>query len=83
MNAVNRHAKQVTLLDAMLKHAENLDDSVSVTVNGLGQVTRCEGVLTEVDGVHTVKSVRANLIALITQARADQQQRLAECEKES
>ena len=76
-------AKQVMLLDAMLKHAEDLDDSVSVTVNGLGQVTRCEGgVLRQVDQVTTVTSVRKNLIALITQARADQQQRLAEYEKE-
>ena len=59
---VQHHATQVTMLDAMLKHAENLDGAIDVSLTSLGGT---------VSG-----SVRTNLIALLAKAQADQQRRV-------
>lgn len=56
------HTTQVTVLDAMLKHAETLDGTIDVSLTSLGGT---------VSG-----SARLNLIALLDKARADQQRRV-------
>jgi hypothetical protein len=56
-------AKQVALIDAMLKQAEDVDPVYDLTITESGTV-RCD-------------CVRTDLIALMTKARAAQQRQLA------
>jgi hypothetical protein len=61
------YAKQVAILDAMLEQAPLLDPTIDVSVTQL--VATIAG------------SVRGNVIAILTKARADQQRRLDDANK--